>query len=180
MAKFEVGEGGERFIGGGAISKAAMPGRRRGEYVSGESGSAGKERELATENGAERPRERPADAAYWLIARHENGQTEVLTTDLAGNKKVLPVFSYGEEAEMFLGLGGFGEGWQVKKSTAGDLVSVLFGPCLNVGRVALDPLPETVAKTRANLFVSLDRERFVARLIDKASIRLHDPVGELS
>ena len=133
--------------------------------MAGESEREGKGQELTTENGVKRLQEGSSDKAYWLIARQENGRTKVLTTDIAGEKKVLPVFSYGEEAEMFLGLGELEDGWQVKKSAAVDLLSMLFGPCSNVGRVALDPLPETVAKTTANFFVSLDRERFMNRFI---------------
>lgn len=149
--------------------------------MAGENERAGKgQEELATENETKRLQERSLDKAYWLIARQENGQTKVLTTDIAGDKKVLPVFSYGEEAEMFLGLGGLEDDWQVKKSAAGDLLSVLFGPYSSVGRVALDPLPETVAGMTANLFVCLDRERFMDRLIGEASIQLNNSVGEPS
>ena len=149
--------------------------------MSGENERAGKgPEELATENGVKRLQERSSDKAYWLIARQENGQTKVLTTNIAGDNKVLPIFSYGEEAEMFLGLGELEDGWQVKKSAAVDLLSMLFGTCSNVGRVALDPLPETVAKTTANFFVSLDRERFMNRLIGEESIRLNDSIREPS
>jgi hypothetical protein len=148
--------------------------------VSGENERAGKGQELATENGAKRLQQRSPDKVYWLIARQENGRTNVLTTVIAGDKTVLPVFSYREEAEMFLRLGGLEVVWQVKKSAAADLLSVLFGPCSNVGRVALDPLPETIAGTMSNLFVSLDRERFIDRLTGEVSIQLNDPVREPS
>jgi len=141
---------------------------------------ANRAKRTAEQASARAPGQQPG-SVYWLIARNDNRRLEVLTTGEPGGEEVLPVFSHEEEAEMFLrlGQGGF-DRWQARESTAGELISVLYGPCAGVERVALDPLPETVAETRANLFVSLDRERFVARLIDKASIRLHDPVGELS
>ncbi|HEX2097800.1 MAG TPA: hypothetical protein VHF46_01915 [Rubrobacteraceae bacterium] len=148
--------------------------------MAGENERAGKEQELTTENGIKRLQEGSSDKAYWLIARQENGRTKVLTTDIAGEKKVLPVFSYGEEAEMFLGLGALEDGWQVKKSAAVDLLSMLFGPCSNVGRVALDPLPETVTGTMANPSMCLDRERFMNRFIGDESIRLNSSVREPS
>jgi hypothetical protein len=144
-----------------------------------ERASTGRE-ELTNENKVKRLQERSLDKAYWLIARQENGRTKVLTTDIAGEKKVLPVFSYGEEAEMFLGLGGLEDGWQAEKSTAVDLLSTLFGPCSNVGRVVLDPLPETVGGSMANLFMCLDRERFINRLIGDESIRLNYSLREPS
>jgi hypothetical protein len=83
---------------------------------------------------------------------------EVLTLDRDG-AKTLPVFSHEEEAEMFLRLGAPGAGWEVKDAMTGELVSVLYGPCMGVKDVALDPLPEMVAHRTVGL-VSLLRERF--------------------
>ena len=94
---------------------------------------------------------------YWLIVSNEHGRIEVLTLDC---KQKLPVFSYAEEAEMFLLLEGVGEGWQVTESRGGELVSMLYGPCTGVKQVALDPLPEMVAERTVGL-VSLDRERCI-------------------
>jgi hypothetical protein len=106
-------------------------------------------------------------SAYWLIARNETGRLEVLATGLADAEEVLPVFSHEEEAEMFLRLWevGFG-GWQARESTAGELVSVLYGPCAGVGRVALDPLPEMLVERTVG-FVSLSRERFVDLVLSR-------------
>ena len=62
---------------------------------------------------------------------------------------------------MFLGLGHAGfDGWQARETTAGELLSVLYGPCAGVERVALDPLPEMLVERTIGL-VSLSRERFV-------------------
>jgi hypothetical protein len=44
---------------------------------------------------------RAQDLAYWLIARNGHGRIEVLTLE---GKKILPVFSNENEAEMFLQL----------------------------------------------------------------------------
>jgi hypothetical protein len=78
---------------------------------------------------------------------------------------VLPVFSHEEEAEMFLRLGGAGEGWRVSESGTGELVSALYGPCAGVKEVALDPLPTIVAERTVGL-MSLDRKRFVEGFIE--------------
>ncbi len=111
-------------------------------------------------------RRRPG-SAYWLIAKNENGRMEVLAIDLAGGEEALPVFSHEEEAEMFLGPWGVAfEGWQVRESTAGELISVLYGPCAGVERVALDPLPKMVAQRTVGL-VSLSRERFLDLLLSR-------------
>lgn len=106
-------------------------------------------------------------STYWLITRNDNGRLEVLTTGLASGEEAVPVFSHEEEAGMFFGLGqvGFG-GWQARESTAGELISALYGPCARVERVALDPLPEMVAERTVGL-VSLSRERFVDLVLSR-------------
>ena len=110
------------------------------------------------------PRGAPAPT-YWLIAKNENGRIEVLTLH-CGAEKMLPVFGHEEEAEMFLVLGGVADdyGWQATESSAGELVSVLYGPCAEVNAVALDPLPEMLSESTVGL-VSLPRERFIERIM---------------
>jgi hypothetical protein len=106
-------------------------------------------------------------SAYWLIARNENSRLEVLATGLTGGEKALPVFSHEEEAEMFLRLWEVGfDGWQVRESTAGELISVLYGPCAGVERVVLDPLPEMIVERTVGL-VSLSREHFVDLMLSR-------------
>ena len=126
-------------------------------------GSSEKGHRLLTEKGAGRaPR-----WTYWLIATNENGHgVKVLTVDLAGGEEALPVFGHKEEAEMFLSLGGAGGGWRIRESTAGELVSVLYGPCARVGCVALDPLPVMLEETTVGL-VSISWERFVDLVLSR-------------
>ena len=110
---------------------------------------------------------RAPGSSYWLLARNENGRLEVLATCLAGGEEALPVFSHEEEAELFLRLWEVGfDGWQVRESTAGELISVLYGPCASVERVALDPLPEMLVERTVGL-VSLSRERFVDLVLSR-------------
>lgn len=121
---------------------------------------------LAKRAAEQAPRRRPG-SAYWLIAKNENGRMEVLDIDFATGEDALPVFSYEEEAEMFLGLWEMTfDGWQARESTAGELISVLYGPCAGVERVALDPLPKMVAQRTVGL-VSLSRERFLNLLLSR-------------
>jgi len=100
---------------------------------------------------------RASGPAYWLIKKSENGRIEMLTF-YGGD--VLPVFSFGEEAEMFHRFSGVGDDWQVSESEAEELVSVLYGPIAGVKEVALDPLPEMVAERTLGL-ISLRRARFM-------------------
>src|SRR5215217_7664721 len=82
---------------------------------------------------------------YWVIAKDAKdwfGQLDLLTVDLDGTGEALPVFSFEQEAEMFLWLQTTEDGQKVREITPGQLVSILYGPCADVGRVMLDPLPE--------------------------------------
>ena len=111
---------------------------------------------------------------YWVIAKDtkdEFGQLELLTVDLDGTGEALPVFSFEEEAEMFLWLQTTEEGHEVRETTPGQLVSILYGPCADVGRVMLDPLPEIGVRIQIGL-LGMDRNDFVesvmgARNLDK-------------
>ena len=79
-------------------------------------------------------------SAWWLLARHSDSQREVLTLTHGGSE-VLPVFSFREEAEMYLLIEALGGDWQVREISAWELVSLLHEKCAIVRRVALDPLP---------------------------------------
>jgi hypothetical protein len=87
---------------------------------------------------------------------------EVLT--IGSYKEVLPVFSFNEEAEMFLRFGVSGTGWRSRESTCGELTSVLYASCRDIEHVALDPLPEMVAGGMVG-FVSLSREAFIGVIL---------------
>jgi hypothetical protein len=108
---------------------------------------------------------------YWLLAKRRCGRLEVLTTSLADGRRVLPVFSFEEEATLFLCLGVQGS-WQVRRTGPGELVSLLYGPCREVELVALDPMSEVEAGVM-NGVVSVERSRFVDVLLHReASVRL--------
>ena len=84
--------------------------------------------------------------AYWFIERPGAGRSEVFTVGVGPKTEALPVFSFPDEAEMFLKLGGFEEGgWRTVERTAGELVSRLAEhQSAGIKLVALDPLPEMV------------------------------------
>ena len=102
-------------------------------------------------------------SSWWLVARHRDRQTEVLTFAF-GRSEMLPVFSFREEAEMYLQIEMLGCDWHIRETGTGELVSMLYGACASVRSVALDPLPSTLADEVAKL-VGLDRERFVSRVV---------------
>jgi hypothetical protein len=105
---------------------------------------------------------------YWLIARNEYGRMEALTIDLDG-QEAMPIFSFREEAEMFIRFESW-DGWWVREISAGELVSLLFGPYSRVKMVALDPLPEICDEGMTRL-VSVSRKDFARMLSAKALVR---------
>lgn len=104
--------------------------------------------------------------AYWLIAKREIGWAEVLTIEVGG-EETLAVFSFEEEARLFLLFEGLGANWRVRKTAAG-MVRTLLGPRARARRVVLDPLPE-ILDEETNLLVSLGREEFARRLYAERS-----------
>ena len=110
-------------------------------------------------------RRRNPHPARWLIVKDGPCRLSFLCVDGTGGR-VLPVFSFEEEAEMFLYLGGFSaDGWRARATSAGELVSVLYGPCTDVRSVALDPLPGMLEEGTVGL-VTLIRRRFVQAVLD--------------
>ena len=107
---------------------------------------------------------------FWHIARREASCMEVLTVEFPSGEEALPVFSFEEEARMFLESGAPGGGWRARQTTAGELASVLFGPGAGVRRVVLDPLPPPFPGQLAEL-LSMGREAFVRTYLDGEGVR---------
>ena len=102
---------------------------------------------------------------YWLLAKGRPGRLEVLITSLADGRRVLPVFSFEEEANLYLRLGIPG-GWRVRQTESGELLSLLYCLCNKVELVALDPMSADETDVMDRL-VSLERGRFMAVLLRK-------------
>lgn len=83
-------------------------------------------------------------SVYWLIETARPGWPGVFTVRVDAEREALPVFSFPDEAEMFLRLNGLGEeGWRIASSTAAELVGRLAGyHRAGIEFVALDPLSE--------------------------------------
>ena len=111
---------------------------------------------------AERRRSRHASpgSMFWVVFADECRLTCPLTLSLEGGKEALAVFSHQEEADMLLWwFGTLGEGWRIRQTSAGEVVSLLYGPCCGANTVALDPLPEMLADSFISS-VALQRGRF--------------------
>ena len=117
-----------------------------------------------------------AGRPHWLIAKHGVSGMEVLTVDLGGSTEALAVFSVEEETRKFLDFRTevSGEGWKARQTWPGELASVLYGPCLAVKKVALDPSPEAVDERKSLGLQAMDRNDFLRKLLGEGpqSIRL--------
>ncbi len=135
-----------------------------------------------TEDKKARPERWPSGRGpaprWWLLAKDGDFGAGELVVDRDG-ERALPVFSGEGEAEMFVWLrGAFEDGWRVRETSAGELVSILYGPCAAVERVALDPSPGMATETVS--LISVSRKRFVSWIVDgpsccsaPASVRHH-------
>src|SRR3954469_9816609 len=117
----------------------------------------------------------------WTIMGYQNNRINVLTIDPDSDGGFLAVFSFKEEAEAFLSLleDDQKSDWQSRETSAGELVSILLGPCAGVRRVALDPLPLSCCGETLPL-VSVNRERFVQELMEEFRGLAGEPVPAYS
>ena len=94
--------------------------------------------ETATAGGAHTFGEHSV-AVWYLISRCENNRMDVLTVFPRDDEETVPVFGAQQMAGEFLRDGGFGPGWHVRESTAGELISLLLSLLSDVNSVALNP-----------------------------------------
>ena len=104
---------------------------------------------------------------HWLITRHATSKMDVLTVSLGSSGEALAVFSFEQEAKMFLDLqrAASEEGWRVRQTSVGELVSVLYGPCSDANKVALDPTPAVGRNELVDELPSMHRKDFLQFLL---------------
>jgi hypothetical protein len=105
----------------------------------------------------------------WIITSYENNRMDAFTLGPDFDGGFLAVFSFEEEAAAFLWLLGDDEkkkGWQSEQTTSGELVSLLSGPCADVKRVVLDPLPLPLGRAMLPV-VSVKRDAFLRFLSEE-------------
>ncbi len=106
----------------------------------------------------------------WVIAQSANDCTKVFCVGCRYGGRTLPIFSFREEVEIFLGFleeDKYSWGWQPKQILPGELISLLMGSCRDVARAALDPLPICEDGGITLNLVSMNREHFVRMLLSE-------------
>ena len=115
-----------------------------------------------------------AGRPHWLITKYDHSKMNALTIRLSGDREALAIFGFEEEAEMFLHFRGAAleDGWSVRQTSVGELVSVLYGPCANAKKVVMDPAPE-VGKRELVRIPSMHRNDFLWDLLGEGPSSLH-------
>jgi hypothetical protein len=96
--------------------------------------------------------------AFWVVL--EGGTwTLPFTVSCPQGREAIALFSGEEEARMFCHFSKQGAKGSIRETTAGEVLSLLYGPWSVAGHVALDPFPEVLGSTLLGLLM-LSRERF--------------------
>lgn len=99
----------------------------------------------------------------YLIVRHDNNRLDLLTLPTSSGDS-LPVFRSEPAARTFLHFNRYAEGWEVRASTAGELVSLLMGHIVEADLIAVDPPPAVSDKNLVEAeFV--DKKDFIGALM---------------
>lgn len=106
--------------------------------------------------------------SFWLLVKRGRGTLEVLTTAFDEGRRALPVFSFEEEANLYL-RSRVRDKWRARRTGVGELVSLLYTLCRKVELVALDPVSEAEIDV-ADRLVSLGRERFMHVFLRKRTL----------
>jgi hypothetical protein len=97
--------------------------------------------------------------AFWVVL--EGGTwTSPLTVSSPESGEAIALFSGEEEARMFCHFSKKEAEGSVRETTAGGVLSLLYGPWSLARCVALDPFPEILGSRRPSGLLTLDRERF--------------------
>ena len=96
--------------------------------------------------------------SFWVVL--EGGTwTAPFTVSLPEGKEAIALFSAEQEARMFCHLSKQGAKGSIRQTTAGGVLSLLYGPWTVARHVALDPLPEILGGRLLGL-LTLGREHF--------------------
>ena len=99
---------------------------------------------------------------YWLIsALHE---AEASAAMLLDEGRTLPVFSFEEEAMLFLRARRLEGRWEIRHKSPAELFATLRRSPGRISRVTLDPIPENIFSGAYGLLLSLDLREFMQRL----------------
>lgn len=101
---------------------------------------------------------------YWILIRDRISGLEVFTERTPDGAVILPVFGSAEDALAYLA--GRRGSWRLRKTSCGELASVLMGVCTEASWVTLDPPPGMTAEETVALF-GVSRNGFLKPLLGR-------------
>ena len=117
---------------------------------------------------------------FWVVWATRGGRRGPLTVDLPGLGEAVAVFSFEEEASLYLRLRGEepseAGGLRAMRVSGPRLLELLSGRWSGFGSVALDPMPELDAGTLLPL-TTTSREGFVRSLAAREDARVRPPMA---
>jgi len=102
---------------------------------------------------------------YWLLTTRAFEGFYVLVEMAPKGEEIVPVFGSENAAHAYLSEGV--SAWKPRKTSRGELASVLMGLCKDAGWVALDPAPGAATGEGAAGPCVSSREEFLERLLGK-------------
>jgi hypothetical protein len=113
-------------------------------------------------HGARARRTTSTVLAFWVVLEGD-ARGRPLKVSLPDGKEAIALFSDEEEARMFCHFRQErGASANIRQTTAGEVISLLYIPWCAAKHVALDPFPEVLGKRLLGL-LTLDREDFARR-----------------
>lgn len=112
--------------------------------------------------------------AFWMVLEG-SPQALPLTVFLPDGKEALALFSGEEEARMFCYFCEEGASANLRQTTTGEVISLLYCPWCAAKHVALDPFPEILGGRLLLGVLTLSREEFALRFAGLGS----EPVAHL-
>jgi hypothetical protein len=106
--------------------------------------------------------------AFWMVLKG-SPQALPLTVFLSDGAEALALFSGEEEARMFCHFCEEGASANLRQTTTGEVLSLLYCPWCAAKHVALDPYPEILGGRLLEL-LTLDREDFALRFAGLDSV----------
>lgn len=107
---------------------------------------------------------RPTTPWYWLLSRYGVSGLEVFTERMPAGEEIVPVFGSADRADAYLS--DDASPWKPRKTSRGELISLLMGVCKDARWVALDPRPGAATEGGAGLCAS-SREAFLDPLLGR-------------
>ena len=106
---------------------------------------------------------------YWLLSRTGVSGLEVFTEMMPRGEGLVPVFGSAEGARDYLSEGA--GPWKPRKTSRGELISLLMGVCKDARWVAVDPPPVAATEEVAAGLCAYSREAFLGPLLGRGRSR---------